>query len=104
MAVLSTRMKRSGCEDMEGRVRVSCRRLTEEEVSAALGGMKVPSPRKDFTLDMRRREDAEGERRMMGSRRRAGFFCSEDTRGAEGAGVGPVGLLRVRNVLWAILR
>lgn len=71
-------MKRKGVRgSMEGRRRVIWRRLEEalEEESSAEGGMKVPDSRKDFTFDMRRREDAEGERRMMGcSMRRGGFL------------------------------
>lgn len=31
------------------------------------GGTNTPSPRNDRTFDMRMREEAEGERRMMGS-------------------------------------
>lgn len=45
--------------------------------------------RKDLIFDIRNNEDADGERRMIGSRRRVGFFWREETRGAcEGAGVG----------------
>ncbi len=35
-------------------------------VSAALGGMKMPSSRKDLMFEVRNSEDAEGERRMIG--------------------------------------
>jgi hypothetical protein len=35
-------------------------------VSAALGGMKMPSSRKDLMLEVRKRDEAEGESRMMG--------------------------------------
>ena len=58
-------------------MRVIWRRLEDafEEESRAEGGMKVPDSRKDFTLDMRRRDEAEGESRMMGcSMRRDGFL------------------------------
>jgi hypothetical protein len=37
-------------------------------VSAAFGGMKTPSSRKDLMFEVRRSEEAEGERRMMGRR------------------------------------
>jgi hypothetical protein len=71
-------MKRKAVRgSIEGRMRVIWRRLEValEEVSRAEGGMKTPSSRKDFTFDMRRREEADGESRMMGcSMRRAGFF------------------------------
>lgn len=37
----------------------------------------MPDSRKDFILLMRRREDAEGESRIMGSGRRPGFLSRE---------------------------
>lgn len=71
-------MKRKAVRgSMEGRTRVIWRRfeVALEEVSRAEGGMKMPSSRKDFTFDMRRREEAEGESRIMGcSMRRVGFL------------------------------
>lgn len=88
MDVESTRMKRRGEEEIDGSARESWRKF-EVVASVALGGMKVPSSRKDFMLDMRRREDAEGESRMMGcSLRREGFLRLE----TRGAGWGCVGL------------
>jgi hypothetical protein len=55
-------------------------------------------------FDMRRREEAEGERRMMGcSMRRVGFFVRFETRGAWGAaGLGSEG--RERRKVAAVLR
>lgn len=105
--VLSTRTKVIGCEDIDGRMRCRRRRLADV-VSLALGGMNTPSSRKVFTLDMRRRDDAEGERRIIGSWRRAGFFCRFETRGDGcGCAVGTAGALGeprdLRNVP-AILR
>ena len=103
MEVESTRMKRRGAEEMEGRRRCICRKL-EVVVSVALGGMKMPSSRKDFMFDMRSREEAEGDKRMMGcSLRRAGFFWRFETRGAWGwAGLGSEG--RERRKVAAVLR
>ena len=37
----------------------------------------MPESRKDLMLDMRRSEEAEGERRMMGSGLRPGFLSRE---------------------------
>lgn len=51
------------------------------------GGAYVPDSRKGLMLDMRRREEAEGERRMMGSGRRDGFFGCV---GSEGGMLGVV--------------
>lgn len=57
------------------------------------GGMNTPSWRKDLMFDMRMREEAEGERRMIGSGRREeegpgrpGFFVRGSP--ADGAGIG----------------
>lgn len=103
MDVLSTRMKRRGVLEIEGRLRDICRKF-EVVVSVALGGMKVPSSRKDFMFDIRRREEAEGESRIIGcSVRREGFLRFE-TRG-EGcacAGFGSEG--RERRNIAAVLR
>lgn len=105
--VLSTRMKRRGCEDIVGSNRFRWSRLTFV-ASVEFGGMKIPSLRKDFMLDMRRREDALGERRMMGSRRR--FFWRLETRGvvpgsvfATVGGMGAFGC-RVRTNVFATVR
>lgn len=65
LVVLSTRMNVMGCEEMDGigrRIWI----MLALVVSAALGGMNMPSSRKDFMFDVRRREEAEGESRMMG--------------------------------------
>lgn len=101
--VLSTRMKVRGEEDMEGRTRWM-RTMLAEVVSVAFGGMKMPSSRKSFALLVRSREDAEGESRMIGSRRFGGRFCRLETSAGCGAGadLGSEGRLR-RNVA-AILR
>jgi len=98
LVVLSTRMKRRSWLEMDFILRFRCSRLLDV-VSAVLGGMKMPSPRKDLMLDMRRSEDAEGESRMMGSRRRVGFFCRFETSGdgCGWAGTGALGRER-RNV------
>lgn len=64
-------MKRNGRSERDLSGRVMCRRLAvvwEERVWWS-GGTKTPSWRKERTLDMRRRDEAEGERRMMGSDR-----------------------------------
>jgi hypothetical protein len=45
-----------------------------EDVSLEFGGTKRPVSRKVLIFDIRSKEDAEGERRMMGSRGREGFF------------------------------
>ena len=63
----------------------------------------MPSVRKDLTLDMRRREDAEGERRIMGSGRRPGLpdlgRATRVEEGAFGLGMAEPGL-----VLWRAAR
>ncbi len=41
----------------------------------------MPDSRKDLILLMRRREEAEGESKMMGSGRRPGFFGNETSAG-----------------------
>lgn len=43
-------------------------------------GAKVPDSRNCLMFDMRRRDEADGERRMMGSRRRAEGFLRLETR------------------------
>ena len=102
-AVLSTRMNVMGCDDMLGIRRWNCNMLLAEAVSVALGGMKTPSPRNCLTLLVRRREEAEGERRMMGWRRLLGrFWRLETSVGAGREALGSEGRLR-RNVA-AILR
>jgi len=67
---------------MELMMREMCR-MEREVVSVEwtgwFGGTYVPDERKDFMLERRRREDAEGERRIIGSRRRP-----EVEEGAEG--------------------
>jgi hypothetical protein len=63
----------------------------------------MPVSRKGFALLRRRRDEAEGERRMMGSRRREGFFWRLETRvGWDGGSLLSEGRER-RNVA-AILR
>ena len=64
-------MKRKGFSPNEGIVRVMCRRFAVVWVDKVgwSGGTNRPESRKVLMLDMRRRDDAEGERRMMGSER-----------------------------------
>lgn len=70
---------------MEGRRREMWRMLAELVEPARLesGGMYVPASRNDLMLPMRSREEAEGDRRMMGSGRRPGFLGSETRAGLE---------------------
>jgi hypothetical protein len=82
--VESTKIKVIGCEEMEGmgrRIWI----MFAEVVSAALGGMNMPSSRKDFMFEVRRRDEAEGERRMMGWTFWWGFLVRLDTRAGWGA-------------------
>ena len=51
--------------------------VAEEPARFESGGMYVPDSRKDLMLLMRRREEAEGESRIMGSGRRPGFLSLE---------------------------
>lgn len=69
-------MKRIGrAGSMEGMKREICRIEAEElEVELAESeGMNAPPSRNDLILDMRRIEDADGDKSMMGSGRRAGL-------------------------------
>lgn len=50
------------------------------------GGTKMPSCRKDLMFDMRMRDEAEGDRRMMGSGRELDLREGIE-RPAEGAGI-----------------
>lgn len=50
------------------------------------GGVKTPVSRKGLMLDMVRRDEAEGERRMMGSFWRGLEEGTEGLRGMEGRG------------------
>lgn len=66
------RMARLG--SIDGNVRVICK-MEADELDVELddsGGMYTPPSRKDLMFDIRRREDAEGDRRMIGSGRRTG--------------------------------
>lgn len=47
-----------------------------DAVAELSAGTNRPPSRKDLMLDMRRRDEAEGERRMMGSGRLCGFWLS----------------------------
>jgi len=70
-------MKRMGrVGSIPGRVREMCRMEADElDVETEdSGGMYTPLSRKDLMFDMRRIADAEGERRMIGSGRRAGVL------------------------------
>lgn len=65
-------MKRSGrLGSMVGSRREMCRMLV---VEFGAGGWYWPDSRKGLMFDMRRREEAEGDRRMMGSGRREDFL------------------------------
>lgn len=73
----------------ERRGRVMSRRMLEDVDMARVGwsgGTKTPSPRKDLTFDMRIRDDADGERRMIGSGRDEPFFEDGGPSPAEGVG------------------
>lgn len=73
LAVESTQINVNGCEEMEGRRRWIWIMFAEADVldeSVVLGGMKMPSLRKVFTFEVRRRDEADGDRRIMGCRRR----------------------------------
>lgn len=98
--VLSTRMNVIGWEEMDG-IRRLIWIMFALVVSAALGGMKMPSSRKDFMLLVRSREEAEGERRMMGCTFWWGFLVRFETRAAWGA---PGFESRVRKKDAAVLR
>lgn len=57
----------------------------------------MPSTRKDLMFERRRREEAEGERRMMGSGRRpVGVLPRRPAEDVGTAGVGPEGRVEVR--------
>jgi hypothetical protein len=68
-------MKRMGrAVSIEGRKREMCR-IEAEELEVEMedsGGMYVPDSRNDLIFDIRRSEEADGERRMIGSGRRTG--------------------------------
>jgi hypothetical protein len=79
-------MKRKGREESFGSVRVMWRRLAGVEFASVgcEGGTKRPASRKDLMLDIRRREDAEGERRMIGSARLEFETAGREVSAAEG--------------------
>jgi hypothetical protein len=54
-------------------------------VSAALGGMKTPSSRKDLMFEVRSSDEADGERRMIGRTRWLGFLVRLETSAGWGA-------------------
>lgn len=70
-------MKRIGRDaSIVGKVREICN-MDADELDVELedsGGTYAPPSRKDLIFDNRSSDDAEGERRMMGSGRRAGAF------------------------------
>lgn len=70
-------MKRMAFESMVGMTRWICRIVAVLPESA---GVNVPRSRNCLIFDMRRRDEAEGERSMMGSRRRAEGFLRFETR------------------------
>ena len=55
--------------------------VLEEPASAESGGTYTPDSRKDLMLLMRRREDAEGESRIIGSGRLPRFLGRETSEG-----------------------
>jgi hypothetical protein len=68
-------MKRIGrAGSMPGKMRVICR-IEAEELDVALedsGGTYTPLSINDLMFDIRRRDEADGDRRMIGSGRRTG--------------------------------
>lgn len=73
----STMMKRRGREvSIEGTRRWICNMDAEDDDVAVdeSAGVKRPLSKKDLIFDMRRREEADGESRMMGSGRLTGPF------------------------------
>jgi hypothetical protein len=102
--VLSTRMNVMGDEEIEG-----IRRWTRTmfvDADAASVGVKMPSSRNCLMLPMRSSEDADGESRIIGSRRLRAGFCRLETRevecGREAGSLGSEG--RLRRKVAAILR
>lgn len=73
-----------GWDEMEGISRRIWIMLAEV-VSAALGGTNMPSSRNVLMLEVRRREEADGERRMMGWTFWCGFLVIFETRAGWGA-------------------
>ena len=78
--------------------------LAAEPAVLLSAGVKMPLSRNDLILLIRNNDDADGERRIMGSIRRLGFLRLEtsaidEVKAADGAVVGPPGrvLLRPRN-------
>ena len=69
--------------------------LELEPARAESAGMYVPESRNDLMFDIRRREEAEGERSMIGSGRRPAFLSLE-ARVVVGAGAvaGALGFFR----------
>ena len=63
----------------------------------------MPDSRKDLMLDMRSREEADGETRMIGSGRREDFL-SREAREVDGMLVAGMGLLRSREKASAYFR
>ena len=89
LAVESTRMKVRGCEEMDGSRRWICIMFADADVdeeSVVFGGTKTPSERNVFAFEVRSREEAEGERRIMGWSRFWGRFWRFATRAGWGAG------------------
>ena len=79
LVVLSTRMKVMGEDEIVGMTRWM--RTMFVDADAASTGVNTPSSRNVFTLAMRRREEAEGDNKMMGSRRLVGLRWRLETRG-----------------------
>jgi hypothetical protein len=61
---------------IEDRVREMCRMVADDEEPASVlsAGMNVPDSRNDLILLMRKRDEADGESRMIGSGRRPDFL------------------------------
>lgn len=70
-----------GDEEIVGMTRDMRTMFVDAEVASA--GVKMPSSRKVLMLPMRSSEDAEGESKMMGSRRLVGLRWRLETRAVE---------------------
>jgi hypothetical protein len=79
--VESTRMNVIGELEMEGMTRWTRTMFVLAEVASA--GVKTPSSRNCLTLPIRRSEDADGDKRIMGSRRLVGLRWRLETRAVD---------------------
>lgn len=83
-------MKRNGRVESFGNVLVMCSKLAGVELAnvGCEGGTKSPASRKDLMFDMRSSEDAEGERRIIGSARLEFETAGREVREADGWALG----------------